>query len=181
MMDIQGLIKAWLNDNKQILSIRAIEQKLDMPPDTLQKVMQDDRKLPKKWLNPLIEYLDNMTKSWVFPKQYKKYLQIEASEKINWELFSKWYNQDKRKKRLDYIPKLDKLLAELRNNTDTFIDYLRNLNRLFNEVNPLLEGELSFLTYLTLNSLNKLTIELMNQIKTQPKGKEIEETTEFYT
>ena len=47
----------WLQDNKQFLSIRAIEQHLEMPDSTLIKAVNGSQKLPKKYEERLIKFL----------------------------------------------------------------------------------------------------------------------------
>lgn len=43
----------WLVKNSQFLSIRKIEQELDMPSTTLYKYVTGERELPEKWREPL--------------------------------------------------------------------------------------------------------------------------------
>ncbi len=52
MKSIDYLIK-----NKQFLSIRAIEQHLEMPDSTLIKAVNGSQKLPKKWVNLLNNFI----------------------------------------------------------------------------------------------------------------------------
>ena len=47
----------WLQDNKQFLSIRAIEQHLEMPDSTLIKAVNGSQNLPKKYDERLSEFL----------------------------------------------------------------------------------------------------------------------------
>ena len=47
----------WLQDNKQFLSIRAIEQYLEMPDSTLIKAVNGSQNLPKKYEARLSEFL----------------------------------------------------------------------------------------------------------------------------
>jgi len=47
----------WLQDNKQFLSIRAIEQHLEMPDSTLIKAVNCSQNLPKKYEAILSEFL----------------------------------------------------------------------------------------------------------------------------
>jgi hypothetical protein len=55
----------WLNKNKQFLSIRAIEEAIGMPHDTLQKALLGTQNLPKKWIGPLKKWIKNFIEiSW---------------------------------------------------------------------------------------------------------------------
>ena len=47
----------YLRNNKRFLSIRAIEQHLEMPNSTLIKAVNGVQKLPKKWEEPLETFL----------------------------------------------------------------------------------------------------------------------------
>ena len=47
----------WLQKNKQFLSIRAIEQHLEMPDSTLIKAVNGLQKLPKKYEERLSKFL----------------------------------------------------------------------------------------------------------------------------
>jgi len=47
----------WLQKNKQFLSIRAIEQHLEMPDSTLIKAVNGSQNLPKKYDERLSEFL----------------------------------------------------------------------------------------------------------------------------
>ena len=47
----------WLQDNKQFLSIRAIEQHLKMPDSTLIKAVNGSQNLPKKYEERLSEFI----------------------------------------------------------------------------------------------------------------------------
>ena len=47
----------WIQDNKQFLSIRAIEQHLEMPDSTLIKAVNGSQNLPKKYETRLSEFL----------------------------------------------------------------------------------------------------------------------------
>jgi hypothetical protein len=47
----------WLQRHKSVLSIRAIEQQLNMPDSTLIKAVNESRTLPKKWEQPLEKFL----------------------------------------------------------------------------------------------------------------------------
>jgi len=49
----------WLNDKKDVLSIRAIEQRLGMPSTTLTKAMTGAQSLPKKWHEALGTFITN--------------------------------------------------------------------------------------------------------------------------
>ena len=48
---------SWLKENKQFLSIRAIEQYLDMPDSTLIKAVNGSQNLPKKYEECLSKFL----------------------------------------------------------------------------------------------------------------------------
>ena len=50
----------WLKQNKQFLSIRAIEQHLKMPNSTLIKAVNGSQKLPKKWENKLNKFIKEL-------------------------------------------------------------------------------------------------------------------------
>lgn len=50
-------LQTWLTQNKDILSIRAIELKVGIPSTTLKNVCLGSQKLPKKWERPLYEFL----------------------------------------------------------------------------------------------------------------------------
>lgn len=186
-MDIQGLLRGWLIDHQQVLSIRGIEVELKMPPDTLQKVMQGTRKLPQKWIRPLLGYLDAITESWLYPQKYRKCLEYDSFEEISlhWELTNCFFNPNKRKKRLDYIPKLDNLMAELKNNIQTFVQYLLNVDRLLNEIDPIMGKVNTGMLFLSFDSLTKIVRKLTDKINAQPQREGIEQlgeqTTEFYS
>ena len=47
----------WIQKNKQFLSIRAIEQYLEMPDSTLIKAVNGSQNLPKKYEVPLSEFI----------------------------------------------------------------------------------------------------------------------------
>lgn len=47
----------WIKENKQFLSIRAIEQHLKMPDSTLIKAVNSSQNLPKKYDERLSEFL----------------------------------------------------------------------------------------------------------------------------
>lgn len=47
----------WIREHKELLSIRAIEQKAQMPDSTLTKAVNGSQKLPKKWEEPLHKIL----------------------------------------------------------------------------------------------------------------------------
>jgi hypothetical protein len=50
----------WLKNNKDSLSIRGIERQLKMPDSTLIKAVNGSQKLPKKWVEPLNQFLNNL-------------------------------------------------------------------------------------------------------------------------
>lgn len=52
----------WLLKNKEYLSIRAIENKIGCPRDTLQKYVQGRQGLPKKWEKPLEDFIKALQK-----------------------------------------------------------------------------------------------------------------------
>jgi hypothetical protein len=53
---------SWIKKNKQFLSIRAIEESIKMPHDTLQKAVLNKQILPKKWMKPLEDWVKNFVK-----------------------------------------------------------------------------------------------------------------------
>jgi hypothetical protein len=52
----------WLKKNRESLSIRGIEKQLNMPDSTLTKAVNGSQNLPKKWENPLHEFICKMIK-----------------------------------------------------------------------------------------------------------------------
>lgn len=52
----------WVKTNREILSIRAIEKAIGCPTDTLQKAVNGSQNLPKKWIEPLQQYLTGLIK-----------------------------------------------------------------------------------------------------------------------
>lgn len=52
----------WLRKNKDSLSIRGIEKQLNMPDSTLIKAVKGTQQLPKKWVEPLNEFVKEMQK-----------------------------------------------------------------------------------------------------------------------
>lgn len=50
----------WLRMNKESLSIRGIERQLKMPDSTLIKAVNGSQELPKKWIEPLNQFLSNL-------------------------------------------------------------------------------------------------------------------------
>ena len=52
----------WLRKNKDFLSIREIEKQLGMPDSTLIKAVTGVQKLPKKWEQPLTDFINNLIK-----------------------------------------------------------------------------------------------------------------------
>jgi hypothetical protein len=50
----------WLRKNKTILSIRGIEKELGMPDSTLIKAVNGSQSLPKKWKEPLNEFVTEL-------------------------------------------------------------------------------------------------------------------------
>lgn len=55
-------IENWLKKNKTVLSIRAIEMKLDIPSTTLDKVANKRLSLPKKYVERMQEFIWNLSK-----------------------------------------------------------------------------------------------------------------------
>jgi len=51
----------WIRKNKKFLSIRAIEQEIGCPTDTLQKFV-NCRNLPEKWIEPLEKFIKALKK-----------------------------------------------------------------------------------------------------------------------
>ena len=54
---------SWLKDNKRFIKIRAIEQELNMPDSTLIKALNEVQSLPKKWHEPLNNFLNGFVKN----------------------------------------------------------------------------------------------------------------------
>jgi len=52
----------WLRKNKRFIKIRAIEQELNMPDSTLIKAVNEVQNLPKKWVEPLNQFINNLKK-----------------------------------------------------------------------------------------------------------------------
>ena len=52
----------WLRNNKESLSIRGIERQLKMPNSTLIKAVNGSQELPKKWIEPLTKFINNLVK-----------------------------------------------------------------------------------------------------------------------
>lgn len=50
----------WLRINKESLSIRGIERQLKMPDSTLIKAVNGSQELPKKWIEPLKQFICNL-------------------------------------------------------------------------------------------------------------------------
>jgi len=53
----------WLRKNKNSLSIRGIEKQLKMPDSTLIKAVNGTQALPKKWVQPLSDFIAELQKS----------------------------------------------------------------------------------------------------------------------
>lgn len=53
----------WIKENKQFLSLRAINDHLKMPVDTLQKAVNGAQNLPKKWIEPLNNFVIKLKES----------------------------------------------------------------------------------------------------------------------
>lgn len=58
-MDLQK----FLIKNKKLLNIKEIEIKVGCPTDTLQKWLQNKQGLPKKWEQPLKDFLKSFSQS----------------------------------------------------------------------------------------------------------------------
>ena len=52
----------WLRKNKESLSIRGIERQLNMPDSTLIKAVNGAQELPKKWEQPLEDFIKVLQK-----------------------------------------------------------------------------------------------------------------------
>lgn len=50
----------WIKENKRFIKIRAIEKELKMPDSTLIKAVNGVQNLPKKWIEPLDQFLSNL-------------------------------------------------------------------------------------------------------------------------
>ena len=50
----------WLRKNKDSLSLRGIERQLKMPDTTLVKAVNGSQNLPKKWIEPLNQFINNL-------------------------------------------------------------------------------------------------------------------------
>ena len=57
------IMQCILLENKEFLSIRAIEKAINCPTDTLQKAVNGSQNLPKKWIEPLNQFISNLKKS----------------------------------------------------------------------------------------------------------------------
>ena len=51
----------WIRKNKKSLSIRGIEEQLGMK-DTLRKAVEGTQQLPKKWIQPLTDFIIELQK-----------------------------------------------------------------------------------------------------------------------
>ena len=178
-MDIQGLIKAWLDDNKDVLSIRAIEIKLGMPVDTLQKVMQGKRKLPEKWLLPYLKFIDRITEQWLFPsRKYGQYTKLESGD-----IFSPYFRNQTRKgkRRTANVPKFEKQLQNYFTYMYEFQRETNKMTRLIKEINPNIDSfkhEWRFVApQSAAEALLELSVLLKNMGITNP---EVEQDTEIY-
>ena len=47
----------WIKANKDVLSIRGINTRLGMPNSTLTKAVDETQNLPKKWIEPVNEFV----------------------------------------------------------------------------------------------------------------------------
>ena len=52
----------WLRKNKNSLTIRGIEKQLNMPDSTLTKAVNGTQMLPKKWVQPLSNFIAELQK-----------------------------------------------------------------------------------------------------------------------
>jgi len=52
----------WLRKNKDSLTIRGIEKQLNMPDSTLIKAVNGTQELPKKWIQPLNDFIVELQK-----------------------------------------------------------------------------------------------------------------------
>ena len=52
----------WLRKNKESLSIRGIERQLNMPDSTLIKAVNGSQELPKKWIDSLTKFIEELKK-----------------------------------------------------------------------------------------------------------------------
>ena len=52
----------WLRKNKDSLTIRGIEKQLNMPDSTLIKAVKGTQELPKKWIQPLTDFIVELQK-----------------------------------------------------------------------------------------------------------------------
>ena len=52
----------WLRKNKNSLTIRGIEKQLNMPDSTLTKAVNGTQGLPKKWVQPLSNFIAELQK-----------------------------------------------------------------------------------------------------------------------
>jgi fructose-1,6-bisphosphatase len=50
----------WLKKNKRFIKIRAIEQELNMPDSTLIKAVNEVQSLPKKWQEPVNNFINKL-------------------------------------------------------------------------------------------------------------------------
>lgn len=50
----------WLKENRQFLSLTAIEVYLEMPPTTIVKAVNGSQDMSKKWEEPLNEFLNEL-------------------------------------------------------------------------------------------------------------------------
>ena len=53
---------SWVKKNRISLSIRSINDQIGMPTDTLIKAVSGAQNLPKKWLTPLTEFVNELLK-----------------------------------------------------------------------------------------------------------------------
>lgn len=64
-MTNEEIIQKWFEKRRMFLSIKAIGEYMQktygMHPDTLQKAINGSQKLPPKWVQPLLEFISNMT------------------------------------------------------------------------------------------------------------------------
>ncbi|MBT3209885.1 MAG: hypothetical protein HN347_16195 [Bacteroidetes bacterium] len=59
---MNGKLINFLKKNKESLSIRGIERQSKMPDSTLIKAVNGSQSLPKKWIEPLDKFINNLGK-----------------------------------------------------------------------------------------------------------------------
>jgi len=127
---MEKAITDWIKEHKHIVSVSSIEKETGMPPHTLQKVMQGKRKLPQKWENVLLDYIDKVTEQWVFPGK------PILGTSINWDRASRLAGRKNRKKRNDYYPNISNIVACTLNDLDGYKEDLEKTIQLIESVGP---------------------------------------------